>query len=259
MNKKPNIILFDLEVLRDNNAITADKWFGMSNWPGRTLKGDINSICNFGYKYLGSDEPAQCINAWDFPGWEYSINDDGELVAAAYAILSEADGIITHNGKSFDMKVLNTRFQKHGFPPLIGIPHMDTKILAKRGLSLFSNSLNEVAKFFGLDLKMGTGSQLWDRVANREQEAMDHMSAYCAQDVEVLEQVFLKLRPFAKSIPNYNLFNDESTMVCPNCGSSHHHKHGTKVTKTAIYQRYLCQDCGTTFRTNKKDEKAVTL
>lgn len=258
LKNKPKIVLFDLEVLRDNSAITADKWFGMSNWPGRTLKGDINSICCFGYKYLNG-EPAESINAWDFPGWEFSVNDDGEVVAAAYAILKEADAVITHNGKSFDMKLLNTRLQKHGFPPLPPIPHIDTKVLAKRNLSMFSNSLNELAKFFNLELKMGTGSELWDRVMNREQAAMDHMAAYCAQDVEVLEQVFLKLRPFSKNVPNYNLFSEGLDIVCPNCGGRHYHKNGTRLTKTTVYQRYLCQDCGTSFKTDKKDEKAATI
>lgn len=255
--KKPKIVLWDLEVLRDNNAITAEHWFGMSNWPGRTLKGEINSICTFGYKYLGEDK-AQTINVWDFPNWTNNINDDSALVAVAYEILKDADGMVTHNGRSFDMKVFNTRLAKYGFSPLPRIPHVDTKVAAKFALSMYSNSLNSLAKFFDVETKMGTGSQLWDRVAQRDELALRHMSDYCAQDVEVLEQVFNKLRPYIKDLPNYNLFSDDER-VCPNCGSHHLQKHGIQVAKTQKYQRYQCQECGTISRTDVKDHLPRTI
>lgn len=257
--KKPKILLWDLEVLRDNTAITADVWFSMSNWPGRTLKGDINTICSFGYKYLGDDK-SECINAWDFPGWDYSVNDDGEVVAAGYELLKDADGIVTHNGKSFDLKLFNTRLMIHGFPPLPKIPHVDTKLVAKRHFSFYSNSLNHLAKRLGVETKMGTGSELWDRVLDREESAMQHMSDYCAQDVQVLEQVFLKLRPYMTNIPNYNLFVENPEIrVCPNCGGLRSHKHGMQVAKTNIYQRYQCQTCGTIWRPDKKGKNPRTI
>lgn len=250
---RPKIILWDLEILRDNKAITAEHWFGMSNFYGRTLKGDINSICSFGYKVLGSKK-STCVNVWDFPEWQKDINDDSALVAYAYEILKDADGIVTHNGKSFDLKLLNTRLIKYGFPPLPNIPHVDTKLVAKRHLSMFSNSLNSLAKYFNVETKMGTGSELWDRVMRHDPKAMKHMSDYCAQDVEVLEQVFTKLLAYTRNIPNYNLFNgQEDSRVCPNCGSTELYKHGKKVTKTKLLQRYQCQSCGTISTTDMKD------
>ena len=66
---------------------------------------------------------------------------------AAYDILKDADEIVTHNGKSFNVKVLNTRLAYYGMPPLPKMHHVDTKHAAK-GLSLYSNSLANVAKFF---------------------------------------------------------------------------------------------------------------
>lgn len=248
---QPKILFWDLEILRANH-IPSNKWFGMSAYPGRTMGADINTIINFGYKFLG-DEKASCINAWDFPAWEEDVNDDGELVAAAYAVLSEADAIVTHYGKKFDLPFFNARAIFHGFPPLPNIPHIDTKNVASRNLKLFSNSLNEIALFFGLEEKHTTGAQLWDGVRFRDQDSMDKMSAYCAQDVEVLHQVYDKLLPLMKNIPNYNLFTGDESRKCPSCGGIHLHKHGKKVTKTSVLQRYQCQDCGSISTGGAKD------
>ena len=135
--KKPKIVFWDLEICRYKEMPTR-KWFGMSQFYGRTMNADINSIVCFGWKVLG-EKKAHCINAWDFPAWSEDVNDDGELVAAAYEILKDADGIVTHYGKKFDLPFLNTRLMFHGFPPLPVGPHIDTKTVASRKLKLFSN------------------------------------------------------------------------------------------------------------------------
>ena len=77
------------------------------------------------------------------------------------------------------------------------------------------------------------------------------MDKYCKQDVEVLEQVFHKLRPFISNIPNYNLFTE--ARVCPSCGGHRLQKHGVRMTKTAKRQRYRCMDCGSTSTTDARD------
>lgn len=249
---EPKILFWDLETLMNPEEVM--KIFpGMSNYPGLTLKASINSIICFGYKYLG-DKEASCINAWDFPGWEYSTNDDGELVAAAYEILKDADAIVTHNGKRFDLKFFNSRAVYHGFAPLPKIPHIDTCTLSRSNLFLFNNRLNTVAKYLGVEEKMDNGGwELWIDVQKRDPGAMEIMTEYCKQDVEVLEQVFMKMRPFINNLPNHNIFGEGDKHVCPTCGSSHVHKHGFKRTKTQTYQRYLCQDCGSVSRSDKKD------
>lgn len=250
---KPNIILWDLETL-PNLTEVMKRIPSMSAWPGRTLKAEINSIICFGYKRLG-DKNASCINAWDFQ--QKNINDDSAVVALAYEILKDADGIVTHNGKRFDLPVLNTRLMYWGFPPLHKIPHADTKIIAKR-LSLYSNRLGDVSSFLGGESKLENGGwDLWVRVQNGDKAAMKLMEQYCKQDVEVLEQVFTGLRPLIKNseLPNYNSFTE--TDVCPNCGSKELHKHGVITRLTGDVQRYLCTNCGTT-SSKKIDSKTRT-
>lgn len=240
----PKILLWDLETLPDPQRVM-QVFPSIGNWPGRTFKANISTIICFGYKWLG-DKEASCINAWDVP--QDHPNDDGYLIHAAYEILKEADCLVTHNGKKFDLKVMNTHLIKYGLPPLHKIPHVDTKIVAKR-ISLYSNRLGDVSKFLGGEDKLENGGwDLWCRVQNGDKKAQELMTSYCKQDVEVLEQVFLGLRPLMTNteVPNYNLYAEDGTLRCPKCGSDKLTKHGVRRRVTGNRQRYLCGDCGST-------------
>lgn len=250
---EPRILFFDIEIVRNNSAILAEHWFGMSNFYGRTMKGDLNTVCSFGYKLLG-EKKAHCINVWDYKKWQdKGINHDEQLVKDAHKILSNVDAVVTHNGKKFDLPFMNTRFMKWGLPPIARVPHIDTKNVAKQHLFMFSNSLNSLAAYLGVAKKIPTTSTLWDQVAASDAKAMKYMSKYCAQDVEVLEKVFKKLLPYINNLPNRNLFVQSDGHVCPNCASKHVIKYGTKITKTKKLQRYQCQDCGSISYTDAKD------
>lgn len=244
ITREPRIILFDLESLPNLNEIL--KIFPqISNYPGLSLKAQINSIICFGYKIFG-EQTTHCLSAWDYEGWLTDVNDDKELVTAAYNILKDADCVITHNGRRFDWKFIQTRIIKHGLPPLPKIMHIDTCQEAKRNLFLFNNRLNNLSHFLGGLSKLENGGwDLWVKVHGRDEASMKLMVDYCKQDVDVLEGVFRKLRPFS-TMPNQNLFGVLPVAQCPNCGSTRLEKHGFRTTKTKVFQRYLCNDCGTT-------------
>jgi len=97
------------------------------------------------------------------------------------------------------------------------------------------------------------GWQLWVDVMKRDPKAQSLMSKYCAQDVEVLEKLFLKIRPIIATIPNYNLFTNSKNPVCPSCGDPRLKKHGKKVTRTKLFQRYICGGCGSVSQQATKD------
>ncbi len=252
---KPKIVFWDLETLPSRREVYKNiPSFGA--WPGRGFKGEIQRIMSFGFKILGDDK-AQCINAWDIdPEWK-DREDDRALCHIIYNTLCDADEIVTHNGKSFDLKVLNTRLLYYGHPPLPKIHHVDTKITAKK-LSFYSNSLANVAKYVEVEDKMTFNNKwkMWyDMAFHQEtQQDRDIMSEYCKQDVEVLEQIYLELQPYhGNSSINRNHWVDAKNPVCPSCGSKNLGKNGIRRTQTTVFQRYLCGDCGTTSRTDKKD------
>lgn len=246
-------MLLDLETL-PNLPEALKVWTGLSNYPGQTLKASITSIICAGWKVLGSKH-THCINAWDFPAWKKNVNDDEAVCRAIYDILKDADCVVTHNGKRFDWKFLQTRLLFHGLQHLPKIHHVDTCAEAKKNMLIFNNRLNTVARFLTDTEKMDhEGWELWVKVHGRDKKAMRTMSEYCKQDVIVLEKVFEKLRPMIGSLPNQNLFNPLKEKACPGCGSSRLEARGYSLTKTRRYHRYVCKDCRSWCRTDAADE-----
>jgi DNA polymerase elongation subunit (family B) len=246
---EPRIICFDLETL-PNLTEVMKVFAGITDWPGKGMRADINSIICAGWKVFGEDK-THCINAWDFKGWKKNVNDDYEVVKGIYNVLKGADAVVTHNGKRFDWKFLTTRLMHHKLPTLPNIKHIDTCALSKRNLFLTANRLDKVGQFLTGDRKLENGGwDLWVKVLQRDPKAMKLMTDYCKQDVLLLEKVFKALRPFAKDIPNYNIFGRHEKPLCPTCGGTRLQKHGFQVTKTMMYQRYQCQDCASVCRTN---------
>jgi len=250
----PRIILFDLEIIPNlQEALKA--WTSLSSYPGITLRASITSIACMGWKVFG-EEAVHCINAWDYPEWLEDVNNDRRVVEAAYEVLHSADCVISHNGKRFDWKFLQTRLLYHGMTPLPKMHHVDTCAEAKKNIFALNNRLNTLAQFLTDEEKLehGEGWKLWIRTYNRDKEAQDLMERYCKQDVLVTEKVFRKLRPMINSLPNFNLFSPLKEKACPNCGSSRLASNGKRYTATRVYRRYLCHDCKKWSHTDLKDE-----
>lgn len=255
VSREPRIVFFDLETMPNLKEVLK-VIPGLSAYPGLTLKAQINSIICFGYKVLGEDK-VKVINAWDDKrAWLKNVNNDLSVCERAYEILANADAIVSHNGRSFDWKFLQTRLMLNGLKPLHKITHIDTKALAKSNLYLLNNKLQTVGEqLIGEGKKKNGGWDLWVKVWHRDRAACKLMSEYCAQDVALLEKVFKKFRPFIKNIPNYNLFREGEKIVCPSCASTRMWGHGMQVTKTMVYKRFKCQDCGSMARVDSKEEK----
>jgi len=230
-------------------------WPQLSNYPGLTLKATITSIICAGWKVYGEKE-THCINAWDFSRWDRDINDDYTVCKEIFKVLKSADAVVTHNGKRFDWKYLQTRLVGHGLDPLHKIHHIDTCSIAKQNLLSFNNRLGTLGEFLVNDNKLENGGwDLWVQVAEKEKAAMKLMEEYCIQDVDLLEKLFRKLLPFIPNVPNHNLWRTdeqiiENIILCPKCGSTNIGFNGWRTTQTLKYQRLKCRDCGGSSRTN---------
>jgi RNase P subunit RPR2 len=235
------IILWDIETLPDLKQ-ALKYWPQLSNYPGQTLRAQINSIACVGWKELGSRK-TNCIAAWNYSRWRKDVNDDTQVLKAIYSVLKDADVIVTHNGKRFDWKFLQTRLLvKLGLhlPKLI---HIDTCNESSKALFAFNNRLNTLADLFSVRKKMDhEGWDLWVKTHHKEKRAQNKMAAYCKQDVNVLEDIFKVMRPLITSLPNQNQFFKGT--VCPNCGSPKMTSQGVRITREKKYQRFQCQACG---------------
>lgn len=253
MSDSPRILLIDIEVIPDLRK-ALKYWTKLSSFPGKTLRASVSSICCIGWKVFGEDE-THCINAWDFPEWSVNVNDDGPVLKKFLEVIAGADAIVSHNGKNFDKKHIQTRLLLKGYDLLEDDPHIDTKAISSRNFFFIDNKLQTLGEeLFGERKLDHEGWDLWVKTHGRDPAAMKTMEEYCKQDVILLEKIFRRFRPKATQIPNHNLFSDGAVKkCCPKCGSTRIIANGYRVARTVRYKRYKCRDCGGSSRTDLAD------
>ena len=192
-----------------------------------------------------------------------AINHDDERIAKSiWELLNQADITVAHNGDKFDHKMLNTRFLVHNLPPLSHYKSIDTLVVAKSSFRFTSNSLAYINQYLGIPEKTKTTFDLWKRAFFGEEEALEIMKTYNENDVFILEELFLKLRPYIKNFPNMNLYTEENTTVCRNCGSKNLTWSGYYYTNVNRYRGWRCNSCGAIGRDRHSDiekEKKETI
>jgi len=174
-------------------------------------------------------------------------HDDERIARSMWKLLNEADVIIAHNGNKFDIKKLNSRFIKYGMVPPDHYQSVDTLLIARSGFGFTSNKMDDLCAYFGLPRKVDTDFSLWIKCFNGDKESLNYMSTYCENDTSILEELYLKLRPWIKGHPNLNLWSEETVSVCPNCGGSIEFT-GNYYTPMNRYDSWRCDDCGATGR-----------
>jgi DNA polymerase elongation subunit (family B) len=179
---------------------------------------------------------------------EAKAQDDRRIVESLAELIRKADIIVAHNGNAFDVKKLNSRLVYHGLEPLGQTQMIDTLTIARGTFKFTSNKLDYLAKFLGLPGKLPTGFALWRDCYHGSKAALEQMVAYNRNDVLVLERVFHKLMPHAKTLPRLVDAVEYHQDVCPTCGSRNHRKDGLYRTKASTFQRFRCDGCGRRFR-----------
>lgn len=195
-------------------------------------------IC-FAWKWLGEKE-THFSAEWD----------DGHkaMIEKARDVLDEADYLIGWNSKAFDAKHLRAEMAEYGMLP--PSPHRDIDLMreSKKNFAFLSNRLSYVASLLDCGGKVETGgSGLWRdlRFAEGEKlwEARRLMREYNIQDVDLTEQMWFALRPWASGL-NLALFDGGDVVRCANCGSVKIHWRGSAASATRVYRRFVCRDCG---------------
>lgn len=195
----------------------------------------------FAYKELGSKR-----------SYVYSQRDfktQRELIQRLWDMANDSAVLIAHNGKSFDVKMMNTFFIANGFPPPSPYKVIDTKLVAKRYFRFPSNSLDELANFFGLEGKMETGGKkLWIKCRQKNQDgtvahpdAWNKMERYNRQDIIVLEEVYLKMHEWIENHPDKAIYVPGD--LCPRCNGSNITKRGLRPRVEGRVQEYCCNGC----------------
>lgn len=180
---------------------------------------------------------------------EAKARDDSRIVEGIAKLVRQADYTVAHNNNGFDHKVLNGYVMQHGLEPLGHTQTIDTLSIARSSFRLTSNRLGYLANMLGIPGKLDTDFDLWVRCYFGESAALKEMRQYNKRDVVVLEEVFHRIRPHAKSLPRLWDGAGYRQEFCPYCGEKPTGKKGRKKdgyhrTKVNTYQRYRCLRCG---------------
>jgi DNA polymerase elongation subunit (family B) len=242
----PKILILDIET----SPCLAYVWQNQV-WKARINDEQIYSqwyILTYSCKWLGD----KTMHSGRLTGIESLNENDERLVKELWFYLSEADVVIAHNGSKFDIPNIQTRFIVHGFPPTSSFKQIDTLRVAQSQFGFTHNSLDALAKLFGIERKISTSFDLWKRCLFGDEQALQEMETYNQHDVVMLEELYLRLRPYIKGHPNYNLYNDSKEAVCSHCGSTNLKLDGYYYfTQTCKYENYRCLDCGALSRGRK--------
>lgn len=171
---------------------------------------------------------------------------DKRILTGIWGLLNEADIVIAHNGDRFDIPRLNTRFIINNIKPPLPYQSIDTLKTIKRQFAFTSNKLDFVNKVLSLERKeKHEGFPMWSKCYIGDDKALKDMERYNIKDARILEDTYLRLRPWIKPHPNVGLFIlDEHTFHCPSCGSADLKDEGKMYYTTAnAYEQFRCDNC----------------
>jgi hypothetical protein len=248
MADKPRLLFYDIETSLQLVTVFDLKYNDFIDPSNIVLERHMLSAC-----WKWSDEKkVHSVSLLDDPKrFEKDIHDDRHVVTTIHDVLSEADVVVGHNSDSFDNKYVETRALFHGLKPLPPLNTIDTYKIAKSRFRFNSNKLDYLGQFLGLGKKIKTSPGLWSRVLKGDKKAIKEMVTYNIQDVLLLEKVFDKLRPYASTHMNRELFGGTG---CPRCGSTDVQRRGLHRAISNVYQRWQCQSCAGWFKTAKAEK-----
>lgn len=231
------VLIYDIET-RPNTGYIWGKW--EQNVIEYTEEWSM--LC-FAYKWLGSSK-THVVALPDFEGYDPNVVDDFDLVEKLHDLFDQADVVIAHNGDSFDQKKTHARFVYHNMTPPSPYKQIDTKKVAKRYFNFNSNKLDDLGEHFKVGRKVNTGGfELWKGCMEGDPKAWAKMKKYNKQDVDLLEKVYLRMRPWMVNHPSLAV-TDEMFDGCPVCGGTDRQSRGYNYTKTGRKKRYQCLTCG---------------
>mgnify|MGYP000710489869 CR=1 FL=1 len=175
----PKLCFFDIE----SSSLYADTGFIM------------------GYGFLTEDEKLQTA-------FIKGNVEEGEkqLIQQCIKQLSKFQTVVTFYGEGYDFPMLVSRALKHGIDPsaILELNRIDLYQYVKEYMLLSKNSLDQVAKFFGIEKKTElTGRdvpQLCAKAIQGDKKALKQIKAHLKDDLNALAQLYGKLKPLVEGI-----------------------------------------------------------
>ncbi len=240
---KPKVLLIDIET----SPIKAYTWG--PKWETNLIEVIQQSkILSFSAKWVGGKHITKGLP--NYKGYKKGVINDRAICLEMHDLLDQADIVVAHNGKAFDVKTINLRFLANGLGPTSPHKVVDTKLEFKKRFRAPSNSMDDICDYLGLGRKMEhEGFPLWKRCEAGHRPSWEKMLKYNKHDVVLLEALYLKIRPWIIHHPNI-AYLTEKRDACPNCGSNKSQHRGWNRTKTLKFRRLQCE-CGSWHQASK--------
>jgi hypothetical protein len=197
-----------------------------------------------------------------------NIENDSPLLVSLHKLLDEADIVIAHNGRAFDLPFVLTRMAGADMLPPSPFQQIDTYLVAKKQFGFTFNSLEFLGRALGCKVQKHShgkfpGIELWRACKAGNKEAWAEMAVYNKADVYLLEEVYMKLRPWMRGHPNLGMWVNDGDRHCPVCNSTKLQVRKHYYTQTGMYKSYRCSDCGKYSRgrqvVNSKEHRKLQL
>jgi DNA polymerase III epsilon subunit-like protein len=248
----PKVLVLDIETA----PLIAHMWSLWQNGFGLNQLQQDWHLLSYAAKWIDSDE----VFYRDQRGLE-DITDDTILLEEIWELLDEADFVIGHNIRKFDIKKIKARMLLKGFTPPSTFRQIDTLIIAKSVFAFTSNKLeyltDKLCKVFKKS-KHGKfhGHSLWTECLKGNLEAWQEMENYNKYDILSNQELYETLAPWDARLPNFDLYFPE--VVDMNVWV----EDGFHYTNLGKYQRYRHIDTGQ-YRRGRKNlltkEKRASL
>lgn len=249
IQRSANILLLDIETL----PMEVYAWNPKQEYipPGMVIK-DWSISCWAAKELFSPETKGQVVTPQEaFDRTEESI------VGGIWKLMDWAHIVITQNGINFDIRRLNTKFLKWGYPPPSPYKNVDTLVVARSVFAHSYNRLDELGKEFGIGKKLPMDFSDWAHCLTNDKsakEALAHKLEYCKNDIApLLEDVYLKMLPWIPGHPNLGIYTNHDGDVCPKCESSHLSWNTEYATPQGSWMGFRCQACGATGRGTTKD------
>lgn len=232
--KNPKILMIDIET----SPLISHLWSMWQNGIGLNQIEQDWFIMSFAAKWVDSDE----IFYFDQRN-EPDIENDKKLLEKLWVLLDEADFVIGHNIKKFDMKKINARFIVNGFMPPSTYRKIDTLLIAKSLFAFTSNKLEYLTDKLCTKYKKSkhgkfSGHVLWSECLKGNMEAWQEMEDYNKYDILSNQELYEILLPWDQRLPNFDLYVDEPLDM------SEWEEDGFHFTNLGKYQRYRNKKTG---------------
>lgn len=172
------------------------------------------TIISISWKWL-EDDKASYIDITDDP--ECGVGSEDAILNKLWELLHEANVVVAHNGRKFDLKKIRARMIAKGFLPYSPVRVVDTLEISKNEFAFTSNKLAYLTKLLCKGyVKDGhekfPGFVLWKEFLSNNPLAQKEMREYNMIDVLSLQELYGIMAPWSSKLPQFEVYEDSLDM-----------------------------------------------